>query len=153
MNRDIAGGIALAVFAALYIWGAGQIQHSSLSDGVGARGIPLVLGILLVVIAAAIIGRAWLAGARGIAVGNEDDNGRLPRVLGLLACGVLYMVAGWLAGYVIAVFITMTAISVYEGAPWGVRTLAVAASGAVAFWLIFVKLLAVAQPAGLLFGG
>ena len=149
----MAGGIALAIFAAVFIWGAGDIQHSTLSDGVGARGMPLVLGALLAAVALAIAGRGWLTRARSGPADPGDDNGRLPRVLGMLACGLLYMLASWLAGYVIATFVAIVAVSVYEGAPFGVRTLAVAAIGAAAFWLIFVKLLAVAQPVGLLFGG
>ncbi len=115
--------------------------------------MPQALGIVLLIVALAIAARAWLARAAPVVETETGDDGRLPRVLGLLACAGLYIFAAWLAGYIVATFIAILAVSVYEGAPLNVRTLGVAAVGAALFWLLFVKLLNVAQPVGLLFGG
>jgi hypothetical protein len=91
------------------------------------------------------------------AVGDDDDEDErvatLWRAMGLIACGALYLVAAYFTGYVIGIAVLILAVSLYEGIGFGWRPLAVAFGGAGVFWLIFVKVLGVAQPVGTLFGG
>lgn len=153
-KRDMVGGLGLCALALAYLWGATLIPQSTLSDEVGARGLPFALGVLLALVGAIIAGKAWLARTRQAqAAGEQSEGAQLPRVLGLLACVALYVLVAWLVGYVIASAVLLLAVSLYEGAPLNLRTFAVAGAGAVIFWLIFVKFLNVEQPLGKLLAG
>ena len=151
-RRDITGGLALCALALAYLWGATLIPHSTLSDEVGARGLPFALGGFLALVGAGIAGKAWLS-RRAQAASEESAAARLPRVLGLLGCVALYVLVAWLVGYIIAGAVLLLAVSLYEGAPLNLRTFAVAGAGAMIFWLIFVKFLSVEQPIGKLLAG
>ena len=166
MNKDLASGLALIAIAAGYYLAVGRIEQSNLSDEVGAHGMPLLLAFGLAVVAAAIAIRgavaAWRAprtapagGQAGEAASGDDDEREagLLRALGVVACGLLYIAAAWLLGYALAVAIVILAVSLYEGIHPGWQMLAVAIVGAGLFWAIFVKLLGVPQPVGILFGG
>ena len=150
MNKDVVGGLGLLAFSILYLWGAAFIPRSSLSDGVGAQGLPMVLGGILAIVAVFIFARGWVSSTSN---SEGREGARLPRIAGLLGCGALYIAAAWLAGYVVATGVTIFAVAVYEGAPANLRTISISACGAAIFWLVFVKVLNVAQPVGLVFGG
>ena len=152
-KRDITGGLALCALALAYLWGATLIPQSTLSDEVGARGLPFALGFLLALVGAAIASKAWLS--RNAAHREERGEGQasLRRALGLLACIALYVLVAWLVGYIIASAVLLLAVSLYEGAPFNLRTFGVAGAGAIVFWLIFVKFLNVEQPIGKLLAG
>ena len=66
------GGLALSALALAYLWGATLIPQSTLSDEVGARGLPFALGALLAFVGAAIAVKAWLA--RAIAAPNDASD-------------------------------------------------------------------------------
>ena len=148
----MAGGAALLALAIVYLIGASNIPHSTLSDEVGARGIPYLLGVLLALVASGIIAKAAFASAPA-EQGGEQENASFPRVLGLLGCAALFIGVSWLAGYLVAGVATLLAVMLYEGGRPGLSTVAIAIGGAVFFWLTFVLFLGVQQPVGKLFGG
>ena len=152
MNREMAGGAALLALAILYLIGASNIPHSTLSDEVGARGIPYLLGVLLALVASGIIAKAAFASAPAQS-SEEEDNASFSRVVGLLGCAALFIGVSWLAGYIVASAVTLFAVMVYEGGRPSLRTVAIAICGALFFWLTFVLFLGVQQPVGKLFGG
>ena len=177
MNKDIGSGALLLLVAAGYYWATQQIAVSSLSDEVGAHGMPTVLAAALGVVGALILGRGLLASRRTVPAavapasespasesppsespdsesGDADDlyEATLPRALGLLAIGALYIAVGMLVGYIPALAVLIFATAIYEGMPLGWQPAAVALGGAVVFWLLFVKLLGTEQPIGLLTG-
>lgn len=150
MKQEIAGGAGLLALAILYLFSASGIPQSTLSDDVGARGMPYLLGGLLIVVSVAIMARGVFA---LVATPSQDDEtSSLPRALGVLACAGLYVVIAWLAGYIVATAITLLAIMLYEGAKFNVKVFAIAVIGALFFWLSFVVFLGVEQPVGKLFG-
>lgn len=154
MNRDLVGGAALLTLAVAYLVGATGIPHSTLSDEVGARGLPYLLGGLLAFVAVCIMARAAFAGApAGDTEQSDDDNASFRRVLGLLGCAAAFIGVAWLLGYIIACAVTLLAVMVYEGGKPDLRTVMVAITGAAFFWLVFVMFLGVEQPVGKLFGG
>ena len=158
MNKEIGSGIALLAVALIYWYGIGEIPRSSLSDDVGAHGIPLVLAGALALVSLAIIVRGVLAlRSKPVTAGAPDDEDEKVatfwRALGLIACGGLYIAVAHVAGYVPAIAALILAVSLYEGARPGWRPLAVAIGGAFVFWVIFVEVLGVAQPVGTLMGG
>lgn len=151
MKQEVAGGVALLALATLYLVGAAGIPQSTLSDEIGARGMPYLLGILLAIVSVAIIARGVLVRAPDV-TGKDDELSPVIRAVGVLACSALYIAVAWLAGYVIATAITLFAVMVYEGAKPGPRVIAIAIAGAVFFWLSFVYFLGVEQPIGKIFG-
>lgn len=161
MNRDfLSGGVLLAIAAAYYL-ASGTIAESTLSDEVGATGLPHLLAALLAFIAVALMARAALAHraarraagpARDLAE-DEEDGASLPRAVGLLLLGAAYVVLLPLLGYVIAVALLIAGVALYEGAARNWIIPAAALGGAALYWAIFVKLLGVHQPTGTLLQG
>ena len=71
MNKDVVGGLILLCLAGAYYWATRQIADSSLSDEVGAQGLPTILGFLLAGLAVLIMARGALARPRPVAVAAE----------------------------------------------------------------------------------
>jgi putative tricarboxylic transport membrane protein len=156
MNKDLLSGLVLLVIAGAYYWAAGLIADSTLSDEVGAAGLPRALTYALAGLAVLLIVRS-LAVARTAPAPRTDEeaqqDGRASRALGLLLFGAAYvLLIPWL-GYVVSVALLIAGIAVYEGARRNWVLPAVAVGGAALFWAIFVKLLGVNQPAGSLWQG
>lgn len=153
MKQEIAGGAALLALATAYLVGASGIPQSTLSDEVGARGMPYLIGVLLVIVSVAIIARAALAPATAGADSNDEDySSSFVRAIGVFACALVYIGVAWLAGYIVATAVTLLAVMLYEGAKLDVRLVAIAVLGALCFWLFFVYFLGVEQPVGKIFG-
>ncbi len=150
MKQEIAGGAGLLALAILYLVSASGIAHSTLSDDVGARGMPYLLGGLLILVSVVIMARGVFAFVA--APSQDEETSSLPRALGVLACTALYVAVAWLFGYIVATAITLLAIMLYEGAKFNARVVAIAVLGALFFWLSFVVFLGVEQPVGKLFG-
>lgn len=158
MNKDLISGVALlAIAGTYYIW-SNQIADSTLSDEVGAGGLPHVLSIILAILAVVLIARSlFVARMRPAAANGEDEeedyNARLPRAAGLLLFGAAYVFLLPFVGYPIATALLIAAIAIYEGAPRTWVLLAAAFGGGIFYWAIFVKLLGVNQPVGSIFQG
>lgn len=68
---------------------------------------------------------------------------------GMLAIGAVYIaVLPWL-GYMLSLAGLIIATTYYQGGALNRQVAVVAVSGAVVFWLLFVMLLGIPQPAGL----
>lgn len=155
MNKDVLSGAILLALGAAYYWATLQIPGSSLSDDVGAQGLPTILAILLVTVAALIIGRGIIIARRPLAVAamrDDDDepDARPQRALGLIGISFGYVLLAPFLGYGPALALLIAAVATYEGVRPSWRLAAVAAGGAVVFWIIFVQLLGVEQPASIL---
>lgn len=156
MNKDVLGGAILLVVAGGYYWATLQIPDSSLSDEVGAQGLPRILAASLALLAVFIIVRGVVMGRRPRAAvprGEVDDEADASprRALGLLAIGAAYLIAAPVLGYAPAVALLIAAVAIYEGIAPSWRLAVTAIGGAAAFWLLFVQLLGVEQPSGLFF--
>jgi len=73
MSDRILGGVGL-VLAAFYIWQAGLIQESFISDPIGPKAFPVIIGILLAAASLVIVLRpdpepAWPAFSRLLEIG------------------------------------------------------------------------------------
>lgn len=158
MNKDLLSGLVLLALSAAYFWAAETIPNSMLDDAFGPRGLPVVLAGLLAFLALILTARGVIGlrtPAADIAANDEEDDQRadasMPRALGLLLIGGAYvLVLPWL-GYMLSIALLIAAIALYEGARRDWRVPAAAIFGGVLFWLLFNKLLGVAQPAGKLF--
>lgn len=158
MNKDLFSGVALLAIAGIYYLWSNQIADSTLSDEIGAGGLPHVLSVILAILGILLVGRTLLAMRlqTATAAGDADDgdeNARLPRAVGFLLLGAAYVALLPFVGYVIATALLIGAVALYEGAPRTWVVLAAAAGGGIFYWAIFVKLLGVNQPMGSLFQG
>jgi hypothetical protein len=151
-RQDLLAAAILLLIAGAYYWATLQIPASTLDDGVGPRGFPLVLTVALVAVAAAIAVRALLSAPVGARERGETDypEARWPRALGLLALGALYVPLAMTLGYPLALFLLLVAVPLYEGMRFSWRVPAVAAGGAAFFYVLFEIVLGVRQPESLL---
>jgi hypothetical protein len=163
VNRDLAFGAAGVVVAAGYYGLAVSIPESALADAVGPRGVPiayavglLLLSLMLVVRSSRTLRLAALAQGKPNArprtadpgSGTPDPGFRLARVAGMLAIGALYiLLVPWL-GYTLSIAGLLLAVTWYLGRIVSISVTVVAMSGAIVFWLLFVRLLGIPHPAG-----
>lgn len=157
MNKDTMSGLVLLALAAAYYWATGGIADSTLSDEVGAIGLPRALTIALAGLGLILIVRSLFAArpakAAHAAPEDEEEDARIPRAVGFLLFGAAYVLLLPYVGYLVGVALLIGAVALYEGAPrrWTVPVAAI--GGALFYWAVFVKLLGVPQPAGILFQG
>jgi hypothetical protein len=151
MSRDFVLGCATLVLAGGYYLMAASLPHSLLDDAIGPQGLPkayafLLAGLSIVQIARSLprrsSARAASAPARGVRLHG------LWRPLGLLLIGVGYLViVPWL-GYALSLAVLIFATICYQGGAGVWRAGLVATTGALVFWLLFVRLLGIPQPPG-----
>ncbi|TCK23589.1 tripartite tricarboxylate transporter TctB family protein [Ancylobacter aquaticus] len=160
MKQDFLSGGVLVALAAAYYAASGSIAESTLSDEIGATGLPRLLAMLLALIGVALIARtafvalsARRARVPAEAPAEEEEGAPLPRAIGLLLIGGAYVVLLPFIGYFLAVALLIAGVALYEGAARSWVVPAAALGGATLYWAIFVKLLGVHQPAGTLFQG
>jgi len=155
MNKDLVGGLVLLVLAGAYFQAAQAIPHSMLDDAFGSRGLPVILAGLLAFLAIILTLRGVVGLRASPGNADEDDDRKsdapLPRALGFLLIGVGYIVVLPLVGYGVAIALLIAAVALYEGAARNWRIPVAAIFGGILFWLLFNKLLGVAQPSGTLF--
>lgn len=154
MNKDVVSGLILLGVSAAYYWATQQIPGSSLSDEVGAQGLPTMLAIVLALVAVLIVIRGLAMGrGRQLATAANDDEDTAPpsRALGFLAIAAGYVLVAPLIGFAPALALLIAAVAVYEGLRPSWRMAVVAVSGGIAFWLLFVQILGVEQPQAFFF--
>jgi putative tricarboxylic transport membrane protein len=149
-HKDSIAGVMLLALAGGYYWLALAIPSSSLSDEVGADGLPRLLAISLAVVACLILAKGLMAKRQAApaagAVDEAADHAALPRALGFIAIGAGYMVIAPLIGFAAGVAVLVVAVAVYEREPISPKLLAVAVAGGLGFWLAFVWFLGTEQP-------
>jgi putative tricarboxylic transport membrane protein len=151
ISKDSIAGFLLLALAAGYWWLTRAIPESSLSDEVGADGLPKVLAAALALVACLLVGKSLLAkrSAAPVASGPDDDTAEqagLLSALGFVAIGAGYMMLAPLIGFAAGVAALLVTVGVYEREALSVKLLAVAAAGGAGFWLVFVRFLGTDQP-------
>jgi putative tricarboxylic transport membrane protein len=154
MNRDLVFGSAAFALAVGYYLMAAMIPASLLADAVGPQGLPKTYAVLLAGLSLALIVRSLASrSARQVrpkpdSTVSPDQGSALWRVAGLLAIGAAYVVVVPWLGYMLSLASLIMATTYYQGGAWNRQVAAVAVSGAIVFWLLFVMLLGIPQPAG-----
>jgi putative tricarboxylic transport membrane protein len=148
--KESISGLLLLALAAGYWWLSRAIPESSLSDEVGADGLPRLLALALAVVACLLVGKGLMAARIPAPVESADDdtpeNAPLPRALGFAAIGVGYMLVAPLLGFSVGIAALIVAVAVYEREALSPRLLAVAIGAGLGFWLVFVRFLGTEQP-------
>jgi putative tricarboxylic transport membrane protein len=150
MKKDVVSGCVLVLVALAYYGASTAIQSSTLEDEFGPGGLPFILATLLGLVGAVIALRGLALAPPAAAFGSGELR-RFARGLGVLAIGFAYILLVPYLGFILTIALLIVAVALYEGLPLSWRVPAVAGAGAGFLWLLFVKLLGVPQPAGLLF--
>ena len=168
MPRNLIGGIATIVIGAAYLLMASGIRASALSDSVGPAGFPKALayamiGLGLILCLQSLV--AFLARRRAVVVaggpavtgadaGAEDFGGMhgILRAAGMLALGIVYLLIVRYLGYVPSIALLIVAASLYLGTPLSWAVVAIGIAGSLVYWAVFVLILGIPQPPGLLGG-
>ncbi len=155
MTKDlICGGLALALAIGYYL-AAAAIPTSLLADEIGPGGLPQTYAIALAALALILVGKALVQHLTAAKLPRREAAirgfplQRLRRAGGMLAIGVVYVVALPYAGYILSVALLIAAATYYQGGALTRQLAVVAVVGAMAYWLLFVRLLGIPQPAGL----
>jgi hypothetical protein len=134
----------MSAMAGAYYLMADAIQQTTLADAVGPQGLPKAYAAILAALAVVLIARGKGEGGRG----EGEEPSRHWRAAGLILIGVAYIaVVPWL-GYALSVAALLAATARYQGGELTGRVMLVAVAGAACFWLLFVVLLRIPQPAG-----
>lgn len=160
MNKDFGFACAALAFAVGYYLMAGAIPTSLLSDAVGPGGLPKAYGVVLGGLALILMAQSLVASRRSVgaarraASSGEEDRVHVPRVQlirvgGMLAIGVVYVVVVPWLGYVLSLTGLIAATCYYQGGAVTRQLGVVALGGALFFWLLFVIVLRIPQPAGI----
>ena len=161
-QRDLVLGCATLALAAGYYLMAARIQQSDIADVIGPQGLPRTYAALLAILSIILIVRACTATrTRGVRTASPvrvaspvEATYDVPRnvgwrVFGMLMNGVIYiLVVPWL-GYILSIAALIAATVYYQGGGLNRRVAAVAVGGALLLWLLFVRLLHIAHPAGI----
>jgi putative tricarboxylic transport membrane protein len=144
----MTAAIALFVFGAATVALALQLPLGTLRMP-GTGFFPLVLGLLLVALAAAQGVRLFLAKAPAPAAAApapppDGATRRVALFIGVIALATLLLQP---AGYVVATLVLMVGLLRALGVAWGACAL-IAASSAVASHFVFVRWLGIPMPAG-----
>ncbi len=163
MPRNLIGGIATVLIGLGYLAMILQLRASALDDSVGPAGFPKALAIALIGLGLVLcVQSLWALRGRRLAAartpagesGGESHGGTqgILRAAGMLALGIAYLlILRWL-GYVPSIALLIIAASLYLGTPFSWRVVSIGVGGAVAYWVVFVWILGIPQPPGLLRG-
>jgi putative tricarboxylic transport membrane protein len=160
-NRDLAFGSATLALAAVYYALTVTIPQSDLADPIGPQGLPKTYAVVLAGLSIVLIARSIRRRANPEPTNPEPrilnpessstslGASRIPRVAGMLLIGVAYIVVlPWL-GYLLSVAALIAATTYFQGGSIDRRSILVAISGALCFWVLFIWLLRIQYPAGL----
>ena len=147
MNRDLVFGAGCLALAAGYYRMAAAIPESALSDTVGAQGLPKTYAVVLAGLSSVLIVKS-IGQAKARATADKHASPIL-RVAGMLLIGILYLAAVPWLGYILALTGLIAATTYYQGGGLNARVVAVALSGALFFWVLFVAVLGIAHPPGI----
>lgn len=169
MQGNLITGVAALVIGIGYLTMAFQLRASALADAVGPAGLPKVLGFLMVAFGGILCVQAVLAGrarsSKGAVVTApggtveaepaDDAEGvslaGLAKAGGLLAIAVGYLLVVKVVGYPVAVAALLIAVALHGGVKATWRVFVIGIAGAVVYWILFVLILGIPLPTGILF--
>ena len=157
LTRDFVGGVATIVIGAVYLYFAYQLRVSALDYSMGPGGLPRIYGWLLVGLGSILVIQALVARSLAAPAGAEpvkgewDGQGRkIAYAAGLLVIAMGYIFIVESVGYLVSVGLFIVTTALYLGAGFSGRLLAIGIGGAVFLYAMFVSLLGVRMPAGML---
>jgi putative tricarboxylic transport membrane protein len=150
MQRDLVFGCATLALAGGYYLLSAALPHSLLDDAIGPQGLPKAYAVLLAGLSVLQIARALVRRPAAAAPAPRQGGHlhKLRRAMGMLMIGAVYLaLVPWL-GYILSLAGLILATIRYQGGAGVRRAATIAVTGALFFWLLFVLLLGIPQPAG-----
>lgn len=155
ITRNLAGGIATLLLGIVYLYFAYRIRPSALADTMGAGGVPRVYGWLMVMLSVILIIQSITASIRNPEKSTwasewQGQGMKTIKAAGLVCFGIAYLLMVDTLGYLISIALLLIGVALYRGAPMGVRLILTGVGGAAVLWIIFVVVLGVRMPPGIL---
>lgn len=149
---DRITGAAGLFLASVYVGYARSIEDSMLSDSVGASGVPVAVGTILLIASLLLFLKSWLPASSPAApekpatgASQEPSHPHL-KAAGLLAILIAYLVLLPVLGYSIAVGLLVAAAAWFSGARhWRPLLVCMVLSGPI-LWLMFDWALQIRMP-------
>ncbi|WP_265502590.1 tripartite tricarboxylate transporter TctB family protein [Paracoccus beibuensis] len=143
---------------ACYLYFASQMRASSLADSFGPQGMPLVYGWLMLGLGVVLVLQWLVATSRSSSETRQAAHAdawrgqgrKILRAGGLFGLAAAYLPIVQTLGYLPSMALLTFAVALYLGAPLTWRPVAIGIGGAIVLWLIFVQLLGVPMPRGIL---
>ncbi len=150
MNRDLVTALIGITLAVGYHIVASNIASGLLADEVGPDGLPRIYAWMLGGLSTLLGVRALLQ-QRTQPTGDEGEEGRAAwRALGLLLIACAYVAAVPVLGYTLTIAVIIAVAALYQGGRLSWSLALTSVLGAAALWYVFVYLLHIAQPEGML---
>jgi len=154
LSRDFVGGMVAIALGSLYLFFSFRQRVSALADTIGPAGMPKVLGILMVSLGIILCVQAIYQSRKSVVPASAEWDGearKIFRAFGLVVVAVIYLFMLAFLGYVLSIALLLASLAFYLGAAFSWRMIIIAAAGAAMLWAIFVILLDVPMPVGILF--
>ena len=150
-SRDFVGGAASLLIGSVYLYFAYQMRSSALDDIVGPAGMPKAYGWVLVglgtLLCTVTLANRWREDFSEEWVGRGRQ---IAAAAGLLGLGIAYLVIVDRVGYLLSMGLLIAATILYHGERPSAKLAMTAVLGAAMLWTLFVLVLGVSMPPGLL---
>jgi len=155
ITRNLAGGLVAMLIGGVYLYFAYGIHPSALADTMGAGGVPRVYGWLMVLLSVILCAQSvfvYLRSPEKTSLASEWRGQGLKtlKAAGLVCFGIAYLLIVNTLGYLLSIALLLIGVALYRGAPMGVRLIVTGMGGAIVLWIIFVMVLGVRMPSGIL---
>ncbi|MFB3820211.1 MAG: tripartite tricarboxylate transporter TctB family protein [Candidatus Methylomirabilales bacterium] len=145
-SHDTVAGVLIAGLCVAYLQGARALESPLVTDPLGPSAFPVLLGGAGLILAAALMAQGW---RREAARAAGTPLRRYLKPLLLFALLLAYALCLAPVGYLITTLAFVAASLLLLGEPaWRAAVIAVGFSGG--FYLLFVKVLKISLPAGIL---
>lgn len=155
ITRNLAGGLIALLLGGVYLYFAYGIRPSALADTMGAGGVPIVYGWLMVMLSVILCAQsiaAYLRNPKKTTMADEwkGQGMKTLKAAGLVCFGIAYLLIVNTLGYLLSIALLLIGVALYRGAPMSVRLVVIGIVGAVLLWIIFALILGVRMPPGVL---
>ncbi|NVO14964.1 MAG: tripartite tricarboxylate transporter TctB family protein [Rhodoplanes sp.] len=152
ISRDLVGGVAFLAVGLLTIWLATDLDVGTLRL-VGPGAMPIAVGVAMIGLAAALIVRAVRRPEAGVVEEEPPDTWGYARVAAVIVLIGLFILVLPVAGFLISSFALMYVFyAIGIGRPFSRFALVAAVVSSLAAYGLFVLILGVRLPAGILGG-
>jgi putative tricarboxylic transport membrane protein len=150
MTTDRIIGAAALLLAAVYLYATAQIPTLEIGDPLGPKAFPILLGIVLIIAAIVLFIETLKADGVSAEAAPAESRRHLWLIGGVTAWTAVYFGLFDRAGYLVATVVyLLTMMAVFNRGKW-VANVLTTVLWAVGSYVLFVKILGVSLPAGLL---
>ncbi len=143
-------GVVTLLVAAVYLYATTQIPTLEIGDPLGPKAFPVILGISLIAAAILLFVETLKADAAPVAAGPRENRRHWWLIGGVVVWTALYFGVFDYAGYLVATTVYLLVLTgVFNRGKWLANVLT-SVLWAVGSYVLFVKILGVVLPVGIL---